>query len=526
VQPDSPSAGSFLADRAERLCHRIDHPIDVRLGVRRRDEEQVDARNDEPALEGCQNFQPGAMAYPVRDMVDSGADRSPQPETISGVAGSWLESEALLQSMSNPRPGAAGEFHDDADNHLVAVADSGTDQHGGSPAHRCVQILGEEFRVAAEPIHERLRKGVSRANHYLNREVGAESGSGRVAIAALALAMAPEPRGWLVRVGGYRAYRLRAGVIRELGRRARGPIGLGIDPTAEVEIGGVAWAPGDRFLLCSNALSEAMSKKRIGAVLRLSSPSVIAHVLANQAEKRGARDGVNLHVVATHEPLEFGTSRRPRPDRAHAGAPREATDSEGGHTARGWPDSDAPNEDARDRQTTVEARPQARTSDPQPDAETEALGEPRLESVDLASIIDSELPLQRSVIRRRSLVVLKELDWKAPPALADVRQLRFVIRTLLDRVIHATCPSGDVYLGSLYRPGASSTPGTHRVRVRFQRLAGAIAASSDSSEARLSSELVVARDLVEGMGGCFRVDVASSHTALSIYLPASDAATR
>ena len=45
------------------------------------------------------------------------------------MASSWLESEALLQSTSNPRPGAAGEFHDGADGHLVVVADSGTDKH-------------------------------------------------------------------------------------------------------------------------------------------------------------------------------------------------------------------------------------------------------------------------------------------------------------------------------------------------------------------------------------------------------------
>jgi protein phosphatase len=413
----------------------------------------------------------------------------------SSLAGSWLEWEAHPMSASDSRGrDAAGEFHDTADNHLLVVADGRGEPDGGARAARtCVEILGDVFRGCAEPIDERLRRGVALANERLNREAGAESHRSGVATAALALGLAPEPRAWVFRVGGYRAYRLRAGQLIALGSSAHAPTRLGLDPSAGVEIQAVDFAPGDRFLICSEALSDAIPEEKIGAILRLSSPSAIAYVLAKQARKRGAHDDISVQVVVTYEPVELGASLRPHPDCA----PEQVV--------------------------AVEGEPEAPTRDPHPDSEAGGVagfGPPRLEPVDLASIIDSELPGRRSAMRERSLVVLKEQDRDAPPALADERQIRFVIRTLLDVAMRTVPPGGDLYLGSLHRRGASGVPGTCRVLIRYRSPGSANTGAYDSSGAGPSAELAIARDLVEAMGGAFAIDAASGlSTAVSIDLP-------
>ena len=416
------------------------------------------------------------------DVPDRGrADRPPRPVATSSLAGSWLESEALTACASRPPArGAAGAFHDDADHHLLVVADGGARQ-----ARTCVEILAEEFRGSTEPIQQRLRRAAARVSGCLHDESGAESLGSGVAMAALALAPMPEPGAWWLRVGRYCAYRLRSGQLVALGSNAEAPTGAGLGPAAGVEIEAVGFAPGDRFLLCSHALSAALPEARIAAALRLSSPSVIAHVLENQARKAGAGDEFSAQVVATYPPVEIGAQRGPDPDCAPEGSAGQAV----------------PRPDAREGGVA-------------------GFGPPRLESVDLASVLDSELPERRSAMRERSLVVLKELDGQAPPVLADERQIRRIVRALLDEAMRTVPAGGDLYLGSLYRRGTSGVRGTCRLLIRFQIPDRAVAGGPDARGADLPAELALARDLVEAMGGAFAIDASSRHsTAVSIDLP-------
>ena len=116
---------------------------------------------------------------------------SPLPASTSNLAGSWLESDVLTRSASDPRGcDVAGRFDDAADNHLLVLSE-------GPDGAQSVEMLGETFRSRAEPVGERLRLAVAQT----------EPG---VALAALILAPAPERRAFIFLAGAYRAYGLRA----------------------------------------------------------------------------------------------------------------------------------------------------------------------------------------------------------------------------------------------------------------------------------------------------------------------------
>jgi serine/threonine protein phosphatase PrpC len=238
----------------------------------------------------------------------------PGTEPVAVLAGSWLHAESLVEPAGNRRESrdAAGEFHDGEDRHLLVVADAGDHAAGARASRLCVQTLGDVFGACDLSPGERLRRGLLRADERL-RAGEAGSSAGAVAVCALALTFAPEPRAWLAGAGSCRIYRLRAGALAPLATRIS-PIGEG--PRPSLEVAEIDLEPGDRFLLCSDGVADVVPEADLPAALRLSAPGAAAYRLAARARRHGAPDDACALVAIIHEPLGHpGAFRQQGPER-------------------------------------------------------------------------------------------------------------------------------------------------------------------------------------------------------------------
>ena len=235
-------------------------------------------------------------------------------DPVVELAGSWLYAEALVEPAGSREESrdASGEFHDGEDRHLLVVADAGDHAAGARASRLCVQTLGDVFGARDLSLPRRLQRGMLRADELL-RAGDAGSDAGAVAVCALALTFAPEPRAWLVLAGSCRVYRLRDGVLAPL-RAEIGPIGEGPPPL--LEVAEFDLEPGDRFLLCSDGVSDVVTEAELPAALQLSAPGAAAYRLAARARRHGAPDDACALVAIIREPLGHpGRFRQPGPER-------------------------------------------------------------------------------------------------------------------------------------------------------------------------------------------------------------------
>jgi signal transduction histidine kinase len=150
-----------------------------------------------------------------------------------------------------------------------------------------------------------------------------------------------------------------------------------------------------------------------------------------------------------------------------------------------------------------------------------ALGPPELGPVDLPALVAAELQQRHDVMRERELVVLRELDHDAPPAIADEKQIRFAIGALLDRSLRMVPTGGDLYVGSLHREAHDDTGPAHRILIRFHSPEEVLIGPADAPGPAVPIEVVLARDLIERMGGAFAVDASGAQdNVILIELPA------
>ncbi|HXX47812.1 MAG TPA: hypothetical protein VEN47_06275 [Myxococcota bacterium] len=133
------------------------------------------------------------------------------------------------------------------------------------------------------------------------------------------------------------------------------------------------------------------------------------------------------------------------------------------------------------------------------------LGRPEPRPFDLAPALASELDQRQSAARARELVVLRELDFDAPPLVADEAQIRFAIGALLDRALRLVPRGGDVYLGSAWTRKREGRPAGHRILLRFHSPEDVLASPLDEAESAFV-EVVIARDLFSRAGGTFAID--------------------
>ncbi|TDJ03150.1 MAG: hypothetical protein E2O73_00745 [Deltaproteobacteria bacterium] len=131
---------------------------------------------------------------------------------------------------------------------------------------------------------------------------------------------------------------------------------------------------------------------------------------------------------------------------------------------------------------------------------------PRLEPLDLASLVAAELEKRQATTRARSLVVLRELDHAAPPVLADAEQIRFALGALLDRAFRMVPAGGDLYIGSLHHPAEGELPARNRLLIRFHSPEEVLVAPDDLQGPRIPLDVLMARALVLRMQGTFAID--------------------
>ncbi|NHI19522.1 PP2C family protein-serine/threonine phosphatase [Phycicoccus endophyticus] len=216
---------------------------------------------------------------------------------------------------------------------VFAVAD-------GMGGHAAGEVASQLVAEALAGLEQRLPAGpedVTEALHEANRRV-LQAQQGRPELrgmgttaTGLVVAGAPDEEGWVVfNVGDSRVYRVADAQIRQVSRDhsevrelleagllapedvATHPLrnvitrSLGTDPAPDPDIWELPVTPGERFVVCSDGLSNELDD---GQILELATehpdPQRAAEELVDAAVRAGGRDNVSVVVVAVeHGPGE------------------------------------------------------------------------------------------------------------------------------------------------------------------------------------------------------------------------------
>jgi len=128
-----------------------------------------------------------------------------------------------------------------------------------------------------------------------------------------------------------------------------------------------------------------------------------------------------------------------------------------------------------------------------------------------------ELDRRQRTVRQRDLVILRELEADLPRVMVDAEQLRFAVGALFDCALRMMPRGADLYVGNLHHPEDAEQTAGHRLLIRFHSPEDAVI-DPDGVE---PLEVVLARSLIERMGGALDVDAASAEDNLFLVeLPA------
>jgi protein phosphatase len=225
---------------------------------------------------------------------------------------------------------------------LYVVCDGMGGHSAGEIASRLAveTILKEYYAAPGEPA-ESLVASIQLANSRIFQEAGEDldrAGMGCTVIACVIL----EDRALIAHVGDSRAYLFRDGELKLLTRdhlhitedlgldqevakrhRLRHMLSraLGKGPEVQVDCETRPWAPGDRFLLCSDGLSNALSEAEFGTGLSEPGPREAVVWLLRQAEENQADDNSSGIVVAISAAPPQTDEPEPSRDREGADPP-------------------------------------------------------------------------------------------------------------------------------------------------------------------------------------------------------------
>ncbi len=207
---------------------------------------------------------------------------------------------------------------------LFAVAD-GMGGHAGGEVAASIAIEALEAGFARNPTVDGLVAAVQEANRAV-WQAGVEDqalrGMGTTVVAAALIKSGDTDRLVLVNVGDSRAYRFHAGLLAQLSVDhsvaeelvARGELSeaeaavhphrhiltraLGVAPAVEVDVWDVAPVEGDRFLLCSDGLTNEVVPDLITSVLAtIRDPHAAAERLVDLANESGGNDNITAVVL-------------------------------------------------------------------------------------------------------------------------------------------------------------------------------------------------------------------------------------
>jgi signal transduction histidine kinase len=141
-------------------------------------------------------------------------------------------------------------------------------------------------------------------------------------------------------------------------------------------------------------------------------------------------------------------------------------------------------------------------------------GAPEPKPVDLAALVTGVLQSRLETIRERRLVMLEELDHQAPPVDVDEEQLRFAFNALFGRALRMVPSGGDLYVGSRHLAATEDQGARHRILIRFHSPEDVLVPPDEAAAGGIALEVLIARSLVEKMGGTLGVDVSGPHDNL------------
>lgn len=213
---------------------------------------------------------------------------------------------------------------------LFVVIDGMGGHRGGREAAKMIaQDLPPAIELAIDHLRSRtsrairrvLRRIISKQNRHVHLEGDSESGYVGMG-ATLVVVLLLGGRAYVANVGDSRVYRWRAGRLRQLSvdhsvvselleaghitfdevdtHDALGVVTqyMGMPEGVEPSVRSLALAPGDRFLLCTDGLTDMVDARSISAILELQAdPQVAAETLVAAANEAGGHDNITAIVV-------------------------------------------------------------------------------------------------------------------------------------------------------------------------------------------------------------------------------------
>jgi serine/threonine protein phosphatase PrpC len=218
---------------------------------------------------------------------------------------------------------------------LLALSDGMGGHEAGEVASALVlEVLQAELQRAADgPIAHLLEAAVLRANGAVHDAAQSEHpGMGATLVAVFARGA----QAYIAEVGDSRAYLLRGSRLRQItrdqsmvqllvdqgvlsAREARTAPGrnvilqaMGLAPDVRVAIGRLDLRKGDRLLLCSDGVSNALSDEELRQIMTESRPREACETMIALANERGGHDNQTVIIADVHgdalaAPAEFET---------------------------------------------------------------------------------------------------------------------------------------------------------------------------------------------------------------------------
>jgi len=213
---------------------------------------------------------------------------------------------------------------------LFVVIDGMGGHRGGRVAAKMIAVdLPPAIELAIDHLRSRsprairrtLKRIISRQNRHVHLEGDSESGYVGMG-ATLVVVLLLGGRVYVANVGDSRVYRWRAGKLRQLSvdhsvvselleaghittdevptHDALGVVTqyMGMPEGVEPSVRSLALQPGDRFLLCTDGLTDMVDEERISGILEVQAdPQVAAEALVAAANEAGGYDNVTAVLV-------------------------------------------------------------------------------------------------------------------------------------------------------------------------------------------------------------------------------------
>ena len=207
---------------------------------------------------------------------------------------------------------------------LLVVADGMGGHRGGATASRtAVATISEIFdQDTSSNIEELILRAIQAANARVYEMAQANDDLEGMGTTVVAFLIDARHRATVAHVGDSRAYRCRKGrlealtidhsVVAEMHRRGlisadeaathprRNEIlrSVGVFPEVNIEVAAIGVAPGDRFVLCSDGLSDVVTDGEIAAVVKSETPARAVDALIQMANERGGPDNITVQVLS------------------------------------------------------------------------------------------------------------------------------------------------------------------------------------------------------------------------------------